>query len=193
MAIIAIFLPVAFMSGIIGKFFFQFGVVLSVAVAISLLEALTLAPARCSQFLQVGHRGNIIERGVGFAFDLLSKGYRKILSWIILVRFTPLALVFIIALTLTTLTAAIFIGPKMVDLIGLGCDCLIPAQPPKEALEKRRRQANEAIGDHYHTVANPAKGEKPGERGAEPAKGYRPGRKSAGRRQGKKKGGSPKP
>jgi len=69
------------------------------------------------------------------------------------------------------------------DLIGSGCDCLIPAQPPKEALEARRRQANDAV-DHYHTVANPAKGEKPGERGAEPVKptGYRPGRKSAKRR-----------
>lgn len=77
------------------------------------------------------------------------------------------------------------------DLIGNGCDCLIPANPPKEAIEARRRKANQA-GDHYHTVANPAKGEKPGERGATPLKptGYRPGRKSRTRRQGKKKGGS---
>src|SRR3954463_5734448 len=75
------------------------------------------------------------------------------------------------------------------DLIG-GCEGLIPANPPKEALEAKRRQANEALrGDHYHTVANPAKGEKPGERGAEPPKptGYRPGRKSAKRQDGKKK------
>src|SRR6266481_7312085 len=51
------------------------------------------------------------------------------------------------------------------DLIGNGCDCLIPAQPPREAIEARRRQANAPIpGDHYHTVANPAKGERPGER-----------------------------
>src|SRR3954469_12564443 len=49
------------------------------------------------------------------------------------------------------------------DLIGGGCDCLIPAQPPKEAIEARRKRANDH--DHYHTVANPAKGEKPGERG----------------------------
>src|SRR3954454_9299256 len=70
------------------------------------------------------------------------------------------------------------------DLIGGGCDALIPAQPPKEAIEARRRRANDP--DHYHTVANPAKGEKPGERGGERAKGYRPGRKSAGRRQGKR-------
>jgi hypothetical protein len=39
------------------------------------------------------------------------------------------------------------------DLIGNGCDCLIPAQPPKFAIEARRRRANDA--DHYHTVANP--------------------------------------
>src|SRR6202035_772927 len=67
------------------------------------------------------------------------------------------------------------------DLIG-GCEGLIPANPPKEAIEAKRRQANDALrGDHYHTVANPAKGEKPGERGAEAPKptGYRPGRKSA--------------
>ena len=69
------------------------------------------------------------------------------------------------------------------DLIGSGCDCLIPAQPPKEAIEARRRQANDA--DHYHSVANPAKGERPGERGL-PNKGYRPGRKTA-RRQDKKR------
>jgi hypothetical protein len=70
------------------------------------------------------------------------------------------------------------------DLIG-GCGGLIPANPPKEAIEAKRRQANEAWqGDHYQTVANPAKGEQPGERGAEPPKptGYRPGRKTAGRR-----------
>src|SRR3989440_4734401 len=46
------------------------------------------------------------------------------------------------------------------DLIGSGCDCLIPAQPPTEAIEARRRRANDA--DHYHSVANPAKGEKLG-------------------------------
>jgi hypothetical protein len=71
------------------------------------------------------------------------------------------------------------------DLIG-GCEGLIPAQPPKEAIEARRRRANDA--DHYHSVANPARGEKAGECGAGSIKptGYRPGRKTQERRQGKK-------
>ena len=58
-AVIAIFLPVAFMKGIIGKFFYEFGVTISVAVGFSLLEAVTLAPMRCSQFLQVGHDSRV--------------------------------------------------------------------------------------------------------------------------------------
>jgi hypothetical protein len=72
------------------------------------------------------------------------------------------------------------------DLIG-GCEGLIPAQPPREAIEARRRRANEAGGDHSHAVANPSRGEPAGERGL-PNKGYRPGRKSQKRRQEKKKG-----
>ena len=73
------------------------------------------------------------------------------------------------------------------DLIGGGCDCLIPAQPPKEAIEARRQRANEsARSDYYHTVANPAKGEPAGERGL-PNQGYRPGRKGARRQEKRKK------
>ena len=70
------------------------------------------------------------------------------------------------------------------DRIGNGCDCLIPDQPPKEAIEMRRKRVNDQ--DHYHTVANPAKGEKPGERGPK-QKGYRPGRKTARRQDMKRK------
>jgi hypothetical protein len=40
-----------------------------------------------------------------------------------------------------------------------GCDCLIPANPPKEALEAKRKRANAALtnADHYHTVPTPGK------------------------------------
>lgn len=54
-SIMAIFLPVAFMKGTIGKFFFQFGVTVSVAVFFSLISALTLTPMLCAFFLNV-HR-----------------------------------------------------------------------------------------------------------------------------------------
>ncbi|MSU78348.1 MAG: YgiQ family radical SAM protein [Gemmataceae bacterium] len=55
------------------------------------------------------------------------------------------------------------------DLIGNGCDALIPAQPPREALDARRDHANDAIrGDYVHAM---------------PKQGYRPGRKTQERQQ----------
>ena len=78
-AIIAIFLPVAFMSGIIGKFFFQFGLTVTVAVALSLLEALTLTPSRCSQFLDTSPRRTRIGRAVEAAFDGAARAYGRAL------------------------------------------------------------------------------------------------------------------
>ncbi len=76
-AIVAIFLPVAFMKGIIGKFFFQFGVTISVAVLISLIEALTLAPMRCSRFLEVGERKGRFGRWVERSFERLAGQYSR--------------------------------------------------------------------------------------------------------------------
>jgi HAE1 family hydrophobic/amphiphilic exporter-1 len=53
LSIMAIFLPVAFMTGTIGKFFFQFGVTVGVAVFLSLISALTLTPMLCAFFLNL--------------------------------------------------------------------------------------------------------------------------------------------
>jgi len=85
-ALIAIFLPVAFMYGIIGKFFYQFGVTISVAVGLSLLEALTLAPMRCSQFLEVGKRFTFIGKGVDSGFKILAVLYHKVLTNVLRMR-----------------------------------------------------------------------------------------------------------
>jgi HAE1 family hydrophobic/amphiphilic exporter-1 len=84
LAILAIFAPVVFMDGIIGKFFFQFGVAISVAILISLLEALTLAPMRCSQFLNL-RSDNWLTTRVGNLLTFLTSKYeialRFCLNW----------------------------------------------------------------------------------------------------------------
>jgi multidrug efflux pump subunit AcrB len=76
-AVIAIFMPVAFMSGVVGKFFLQFGVTLSVAVALSYVEAISLAPARCAQMLTTTSHANrgFVGRMADSGFDALSRGY----------------------------------------------------------------------------------------------------------------------
>ena len=78
-AIVAIFVPVVFTRGVIGAYLTQFGVTLSVAVLLSYVEAITLAPARCAQFLEVGH----VRRGVGAladrAFEASARLYERLL------------------------------------------------------------------------------------------------------------------
>ena len=80
LAVIAIFMPVIFMGGVIGKFFFQFGITLSVAVILSYFEAITLAPARCAQILKASREDRSrLGKFVDNAFGRLEKFYAHIL------------------------------------------------------------------------------------------------------------------
>ncbi len=81
LAVCAIFLPVVFMKGIIGKFFLQFGVTLCVAVLLSYVEAVTLAPARSAQMLNAGgHRQSKLGHFVDVTFDKLAAAYSRVLA-----------------------------------------------------------------------------------------------------------------
>jgi len=80
LAVVAIFLPVAFMTGVIGKFFFQFGITMTVAVLLSLLEALTLTPMRASQFVAAGERTTRLGRMADFAFHGVARLYGRTLD-----------------------------------------------------------------------------------------------------------------
>ncbi|MDD5730221.1 MAG: efflux RND transporter permease subunit [Candidatus Omnitrophica bacterium] len=103
-AILAIFLPVIFMQGIVGKFFYQFGVTISVAVLFSLLEALTITPMRCSQFLAVGHTTRL-GKFVDKLMKSISERYRATLVFLLgrpkRVLFIA-TLIFVASLALTT-------------------------------------------------------------------------------------------
>jgi multidrug efflux pump len=81
LAVCAIFVPVVFMDGVIGRFFFQFGVALSLAVLFSYVEAITLAPARCAQLLSRPlQRRSRLGRAVDGAFEGLRKLYVRALA-----------------------------------------------------------------------------------------------------------------
>ncbi|OGS14419.1 MAG: acriflavin resistance protein [Elusimicrobia bacterium RIFOXYA2_FULL_58_8] len=99
-AILAIFVPVIFMKGIIGKFFFQFGVTMTAAVMLSLLEALTLSPMRCSQFLSV-ERTTAFGRWMDGLLRRTAALYRRILERLLDHRWKTLGiagLVFVVSL-----------------------------------------------------------------------------------------------
>jgi HAE1 family hydrophobic/amphiphilic exporter-1 len=82
LAIAAIFIPVIFMQGVVGRFFYQYGITVTVAVLLSLLEALTLTPMRCARFLQTSHSGSSgwVLKTMDAWMARLEKGYRGLLE-----------------------------------------------------------------------------------------------------------------
>lgn len=88
LSIVAVFLPVAFMDGIMGRFFLQFGVTVSVAVLISLFVAFTLDPMMSSVWYDPAANPNAKRGPIGRAvhqFDRLftwfTQGYRHLIRW----------------------------------------------------------------------------------------------------------------
>jgi hydrophobe/amphiphile efflux-1 (HAE1) family protein len=79
LSVIAIFVPVIFMEGIWGKFFYQFGITMSGAILLSLLEAVTITPMRAAAFLSSDSKVSKFEKYVDELSEKLSHFYQGIL------------------------------------------------------------------------------------------------------------------
>ncbi len=83
----SVFVPVAFMEGIIGRFFYQFGLTVTFAVMVSLFVAFTLTPMLAARFLQDGEEEpknptlNKLWHKLEHAFVWMDKSYKAILQW----------------------------------------------------------------------------------------------------------------
>jgi multidrug efflux pump len=110
-SLIAVFIPLLFMSGLVGRMFREFALTLTIAVVTSMVVSLTLTPMMCSRLLKAAHEeltlpglamiSNLIERMVGF--------YERTLLWV-LQRQRETLLV-----TLATIAATLFlyvVAPK---------------------------------------------------------------------------------
>lgn len=107
LAVIAVFLPVIFMDGITGKFFFQFGVTLSVAVSLSLLEAVTITPMRAAAFLSTSKGATPLETKLDHVFEKINETYRRMLQFTL--RWSKIVTV----LSLGLFLASLFVVKKL--------------------------------------------------------------------------------
>src|SRR4030088_2499224 len=84
-SLVAVFIPLLMMGGIVGRLFREFAVTLSVAIAVSLLVSLTTTPTMCARFLKPpqGERHNLFYRGSEWAFDKILATYRHALRWVL--------------------------------------------------------------------------------------------------------------
>jgi multidrug efflux pump len=89
-SLIAVFIPILLMGGIVGRLFREFAVTLSVAILVSLVVSLTTTPMMCARLLKhepqrkQGRFFNATER----AFNAMLRGYERSLAWAL--RFSPL-------------------------------------------------------------------------------------------------------
>src|SRR5208282_4991808 len=90
-SLIAVFIPILMMGGIVGRMFREFAVTLSVAVGISLIVSLTTTPAMCAKFLKPHEHGakhNWLYRASDSGFQSMQNGYARSLRWVL--RHQPL-------------------------------------------------------------------------------------------------------
>ncbi len=101
-SIIAVFVPVAFMKGIIGRFFYHFGITVAFAVLVSLFVSFTLDPMLSSRWIDPDidrkHKRNWISRILDYFnswFDRSADSYRGVIAWSLDHRKTILLLAFL--------------------------------------------------------------------------------------------------
>jgi multidrug efflux pump len=79
--LVAVFVPLSFLEGEVGRLFSEFGITLAIAVAVSTFVALSLCPVMASRLLRSGKPAGRLARIVGAAIGRLTDGYRRALNW----------------------------------------------------------------------------------------------------------------
>ena len=145
--IVAVFLPVAFMGGIIGRFFFQFGVMVSAAVLISLFVSFTLDPMLSSVWYDPQAHGNgRFARIVNGAQERANGVYRSVLGWSL--RWPKTTLLIALATFVGSFALPKYIGFEFVPQADLGEQVVsieTPVGSSLEYTEAKLRQVEAAL------------------------------------------------
>ncbi len=88
---VAVFAPITFMGGIIGKFFFSFGITVVCTIAISVLLSLTLTPFASSRIMRTEESQYPIARMIRSFLESLESAYRKLLTLAVRFRWVTMA------------------------------------------------------------------------------------------------------
>jgi HAE1 family hydrophobic/amphiphilic exporter-1 len=145
--IVAVFLPVAFMGGIIGRFFFQFGVMVSAAVLISLFVSFTLDPMLSSVWYDPQAHGNgRFARIVNSTQEKANGVYRVVLAWAL--RWPKTTLLIALATFVGSFALPKYIGFEFVPQADLGEQVVsieTPVGSSLEYTEAKMRQVDAAL------------------------------------------------
>ncbi|WP_437186056.1 efflux RND transporter permease subunit [Planctomicrobium sp. SH668] len=111
LSLVVIFLPVAFMGGIIGRFFSSFGITVAIAILVSLFVSFTLTPMLCSRFLKIEDLSKHNSKD-GFIYRIIDQGYGYALRFAL--RHRWLTMIVCVLVTFSTIPIAMNLGVNMV-------------------------------------------------------------------------------
>src|SRR5579863_4572675 len=99
-SLVAVFIPLLLMGGIVGRLFREFAVTLSMAIGVSLLVSLTTTPTMCAKFLRPlkTEKRNVFYRGSEWFFDRLLATYSRSLRWVLAHQLPVFVLTILVAL-----------------------------------------------------------------------------------------------
>jgi HAE1 family hydrophobic/amphiphilic exporter-1 len=98
LSLLAVFMPVAFMSGVVGRFLKSFGLTMACAILVSLLVSFTLTPMLCARWLaphvetRQGAKKPFLERVVNTVYDPIERAYMAMLRWVMRFRWITVLL-----------------------------------------------------------------------------------------------------
>ena len=147
MSLIAVFIPLLFMTGLVGRMFREFALTLTIAVVASAIVSLTLTPMMCSRLLRrsKGGRANALTRYFQDWTDRTVEAYRKSLQWVL--RRQRATLLVTLATLVATIALYVLIPKGFLPLQDTGqITAVTEAGTDVSFTEMQRRQQNvEAI------------------------------------------------
>ncbi len=106
-SLMAVFIPIMLMSGLVGRLFHEFAIVLSSAIAVSMVVSLTTTPMLCARFLKPHDPGRhgVLYRMSEKGFEQLNRGYRASLGWVLRHQ----ALIFAVAVLMVFVNVGLYV------------------------------------------------------------------------------------
>ncbi|HIH2747854.1 efflux RND transporter permease subunit [Burkholderia aenigmatica] len=162
-SLIAVFIPILMMGGIVGRLFREFAVTVSVAIVMSALVSLTVTPMLCGWLIRPpgsdGGRLRTLERWLEVAFVAVERRYERGLDWALAHRRTMLA----VTIATVALTAALFVTmpkgffPQEDSGLIMGVAQAAPDISPQAMAQKMQQlgrivEADPAVDNTYYWI-----------------------------------------
>jgi multidrug efflux pump len=143
LSLVAVFIPLLFMSGIVGRMFREFALTLTIAVVVSAIVSLTLTPMMCSRLLRHGGepKRGFVARSFNGAMDLVVRAYRASLEWVL--RHERATLLVTLATLLLTVALYLVVPKGFLPLQDTGLVTAVMEAAPEVSFAEMQRLQND--------------------------------------------------